>query len=613
MTILDDVELTLITTLDDVMSFMRWLGDRRPIHALAADTETTGLNPMKDRVRLLQIGDDKHGWAMDRDRWLGIFEDTIRRWDGDWIFHNAPYDTLITEQSCDIDIPRHKIHDTMVQSRINESNMSMALKSQASRHVDPAAAGLQSVLHNTDFTWATVPIAYQPYWVYGALDPVLTYCLDRHHRPIVEAEAPKAYELEMSTLWVAENMRRTGACIDRAWTLQYFEKFTAYCAQVEQWVGVNYNIKPGSNAAIVKILANDGYEFSKATKSGAVSLDAEVLSDIDHPLAQAVLSRRQAQKMVSTYLKFYLNETTDEHPFVHPSFNTLGARTSRMSCSEPNLQNVPRLGTNKFADVVRSCIVSRHIPNELLTKFDTEGFTQRDAMRHGCLIFCDFSQIEMRILAHLAHSMGDDNMRQAFLGDEDFFVTLARSIYDDDTIDKKDPRRRVTKHGGYASVYGAGIRKFAQTCGVTEQVAREFFQRWNSLYPGVPSWQQDIIRQASISRAETGQPFVRSQLTNRRYIGDLGKDYALGNYSIQGMAAEINKMKLIELDNAGFGEWMIATVHDEVILDVPGDAVRDVVAALEHIMNDDTIISVPITAEIAFGHRWGRKLDWMIT
>ncbi len=608
MSALDEVELTLVTTLDDVLALKRWLGERRPVNALGCDTETTGLNPMKDRVRLIQVGDNRHGWAMDRERWSGILAALVNEWEGDWDLHNAPFDTLSLEQSCGIDVPRHRVHDTMVQARINESHMSMALKSQSARHVDPAAAGLQEVLKGTEFTWETVPVGYGPYWQYGALDPVLTYCLDMHHRPIVESEAPKAYELEMATLWVVEAMRRNGAHIDRRWTLDHYEKFTAYCHQVEQWVGVNYGVKPGSNAAIVQILSDAGHSFSKATKSGAVSLDAEVLGGIDHPLAQAVLGRRQAQKMASTYLKFYLNETTDAHPYVHPSFNTLGARTSRMSCDSPNLQNVPRLGTNRFADAVRNCITSRHIPPELLLKFDAEGFTQRDAVEHGALVLCDFAQVEMRILTHLA---ADENMIAAFLGDEDFFVALARAIYHDDTITKKDPRRRVTKNAGYATIYGAGVRKFAQTAGVSEAEAREFFRRWNALYPGVPAWQQSIINEANFARLETGQAFVRSPLTNRRFVGESGKEYALGNYKIQGTAAEINKMKLVELDNAGLGEFMFATVHDEVLLDVPGPHVLDVVATLEKVMNDDALLSVPIRAEVAFGHRWGRKQDWV--
>lgn len=610
MSVLDSTELTLITTLDDVLAYMNWLGERRPVHALGADTETTGLNPMEDRVRLIQVGDNRHGWAMDREQWLGVFADTVRRWDGEWIFHNGPFDTLSLEQSCGVTVPRYKIHDTMVQSRINEPHMSMALKAQSTRHVDPAAAGLQDILKGTSFTWKTVPVGYLPYWSYGALDPVLTYCLDLHHRPIVLNEAPKAYELEMAVLWVVETMRRNGACIDRKWVTTCYEKFSAYCSEVERWVFDNYRVKAGSNAGIIKILSSEGFKFSKTTKSGAISLDKEVLASIDHPLAKAVLSRRQAQKMTSTYLQFYLEETTDEHRYVHPSFNTLGARTSRMSCDSPNLQNVPRLGTSKFADAIRNCIVSRYIDPELLCSFDETGFSQSDAVKHGALILCDFSQIEMRILAHLTNTMGDASMVQAFLSDEDFFVSLARQIYNDDTIDKKDPRRRVTKNGGYACIYGAGNDRFAQTCGIDRATAREFFTRWNILYPGVSAWQRSIANEATVMLRETGIPFVRSMLTHRRYVGDVGKIYALGNYSIQGMAAEINKMKLIELDNADLAQYMIATVHDEVILDVPGHAVLSTIDVLQRTMNDDSILSVPITAEVSFGHRWGKKQDW---
>src|SRR6185369_10480365 len=155
-----------------------------------------------------------------------------------------------------------------------------------------------------------------------------------------------------------------------------------------------------------------GYEFSKATKSGAVSLDKDVLGHIDHPLAQAVLRRRQYQKMASTYLKFYL-EHTQSDGCVHPSINTLGTRTGRCSMDHPNLQNLPRKNEhNPAATVVRNCVRAR------------PGHT---------LLMADFDQIEMRGLAIMSR---DPGLVAAFRAPEDFFVTVARNIFSDPSLVK---------------------------------------------------------------------------------------------------------------------------------------------------------------------------------
>lgn len=599
---LDDVELHLVSSMDEVAAFKSWLGERRPINAIALDTETDGFDRIHGKVRLIQFGDGKHGWALDRDNWLGVAREAIDTFEGDFVLHNAPFDTSFLQNSCGIKVPRHRVHDTMVESRINESHMSMALKNQAARHVDAAAAGLQLNLAATGFDWATVPTSFPEYWQYGSLDAVLAYKLHEYHHPIVTAQAPAAYDLEMAVLWVVEKMYNYGTFVDRESAQRYLTELTDYCWQVERWCEREYNVSPGSNAAVVRILADAGFAFTKATKAGAVSLDAEVLQHIDHPLAHAVLGRRQAQKMASTYLRFYV-ERADENDLIHPSFNTLGARTSRMSCSDPNLQNLPRLGTTKFGDLVRTMIKTRYGTPWLdsLTPY-------QNATRFGSLITCDYDQIEMRLLAHFAQ---EPAMIAAFRSEGDFFVNLARQIFQDDSIIKQDKRRQITKNAGYASIYAAGIRKFSQTAGIPESQGREFMGRWNAMYPNVRRFQDTILQLALNRQREEGIAYARSPLTNRRYVADQRKEYALVNYLIQGAAAEVNKMKLIELDSAGIGDYLFATVHDEVLADVPGEHVVDVVHTMQRIMNDNTLFSVPITASASFGERWGKKHEWV--
>jgi DNA polymerase-1 len=256
--------------------------------------------------------------------------------------------------------------------------------------------------------------------------------------------------------------------------------------------------------------------------------------------------------------------------------------------SEPNLQNLPRASEkNRGAQVIRNCITAR------------PGHT---------MLFCDFSQIEMRILAWLSH---DVNMARAFTTEGDFFVNLARQVYLDEGIDKKHPLRQRIKNVGYAKIYGAGTEKLAITAGITQLQVRETLAAFDSSFPGVRAYQDRIGREALELRAETGQAYATCPLTGRRHPSDKGKEYSLVNYVIQGAAAALFKMKLIELDHAGLGQWMVAPVHDEIILDVPNAHVEEAAQILMRVMNDYQILApVPVEAEVSYGFRWGEKKGW---
>jgi len=589
-TVLDDVQLTLIRTPDDVAAFRRWIGERRPVHALGFDTETTGLDIRNDDVRLIQFGDGRHGWAMDREDWLGLARWVFDTWDGRYVTHNgALFDIPIMKNSCGIDIPRERVDDTLVACRINEPHYSAALKNQAVRHVDPAAAGLATVLHDTTWGWDDVPVIYGPYWQYGALDPVLAYCLWEHHGPIVQSTAPDSYDLELSVLWVLERMMRNGVHVDRSLAQRKFDEFTLYAAEVEQWCQTHFKVRPGSNDAVVRVLRDAGVEFTKLTAKGKDALDKDVLEGIDHPLARAVLSRRQLQKIASTYLRAFI-ELADENDVVHPGINPQGALTSRMSMEGPNFQNLPVRGSNPGGEVVRRCVDSRYGAD-------------------GRLVLCDFDQIEMRLLAHLSQDAG---LIAAFHSTQDFFVNLARQIFGDDTIQKSDPRRQITKNASYANAYGAGAAKFALTAGIPEAQAVEFMRRYRGMYPGVPQLQQSVHATASRRLREEGVAYVRSPLTGRRWVADQKKIYALVNYLIQGVAAETFKMKLLALDALGLAEFMCIPVHDEVILDVPLDRVAEVAETLRTGMTDLTTFAVPITAGVSTGKNWRDKEEWVL-
>ncbi len=140
-------------------------------------------------------------------------------------------------------------------------------------------------------------------------------------------------------------------------------------------------------------------------------------------------------------------------------------------------------------------------------------------------------------------------------------------------------------------------------------MAQAFLTRLDQLYPGIRSLQRDIETQANVTRQREGESYTRSPLTNRKFVADEYREYALMNYQIQGTAGEILKMKMMEADQAGLGQYMILPVHDEIDLDVPPAVFDDVMTTLRDVMNDASLLSVPITSTMSIGERWGDVKD----
>jgi DNA polymerase-1 len=591
---LDDVTgVTLVNSVDDAYALMRWLSTKDEV---ALDIEGSGLKKYTDKVRLVQLGDQREAWCIPFERWGGVVEDVVRRFQGTYVTHNGPNYDIPMLRTAGIEIPQHKVHDTRLMAHVVDSTGSIALKNLCKRLIDPRAASMQKELDDamkkSGWGWDTVPVDFQPYWVYGGVDTILTLQLKDILWPQVQAQSPDAYALELAVVWVTERMERKGILVDREHTSRFRTELTDYMTAVEAWCENTYNVYPGSNAGIIKRLQADGVVFTKMTAGGNISLDKDVLASIDHPLAQAVLGRRRAQKVCSTYLGTYL-DLTEFDPRIHPSINTVGGsgkspfepggnsgvRTGRMSSNDPNMQNVPTRGP--FKKKIRNCFVP------------AERYTWLKA---------DFSQIEMRGMAHMAQ---DEAMLAAFRTEGDFFVNMARQIFNEPDFRKSDPRRQFVKNGGYAKIYGAGIDKFSATAGVHPDEGRAFMRQFDATFSGVVRWTRELEMLARRRLDSEGEAYVRSPLTNRKLVAEAGKLYTLVNYAIQGMAAEILKMKIVEADAAGLGEYMILPVHDEIDFEVPDDDLGEVVPVINSVMNDDKLLSVPIESSLDMGKRWG--------
>lgn len=597
---LSDVQLHLVDSVAKASELMSWLGERRET-LLAIDTETTGLgnfSPREDDVRLCQIGDGMQGWAIPWLEWGGVFREAMRKFQGLIVGHNLPqYDAPILAKE-GIVVPRHRSRDTRLMSHVIEPTYSTALKNLCARHVDPRAGVMGAQLSEQlssgkdkhGWTWATIPVDYQPYWAYGALDTVLTARLD----PILEekvraAGAWEAYELEMASAYVVQKMEDNRMRVDRPFAIEAHDRFLAEADQLAEACQAEFGVKPTQNASIIQILQGLGYEFTKETASGAVSLDKEVLGHVDHPLAALVLKHRQLKKLTSTYIRHFINLTSDEDPMLPYRLNSIGAKTGRMTMSKPSLHNLPRRSdSNPNAITVRDCLIPKD--------------------EDHILLMIDFDQIEMRELTHLTQ---DPALMAAVMDPSvDIFTAMARMVFSDPSIDKKNPLRQRTKGCAYAINYGAGPDKFCATAGLTPEEGYPIYYGIKNTFTGIDNM-SNMVRNVSLGRLrDEGVSYVKSPLTGRVHPDHQDKGYTLVNFLLQGMAAEIMKIKLVELDNAGFGDYMTLTVHDEQIFDLPRGTIREATIAALEVMNDYELLTVPITAGASLGERWGSKYDY---
>lgn len=570
--ITDNPELTLVESWDEAAAFKRWLGERRPV--MAVDTETSGLEWWDGRVRLVQFGDALHGWAIPFEDWRGLCKEALEQYEGDMVFHNAKFDLHWLERS-GVRLQRHLVHDTAVMAHILAPTQRVGLKEVAARIVDPRSAQGQSELKKAmgkaKWTWDTLPVDFEGYWVYSALDTVLTARVYEEMWPQVSSTYRNVYDLEMRTVQILIDMEERGANVDLAYCAEQRDRLDAYALEARDWLRDNYNTAPsGKNLAAALLKA--GIKLKKKTDSGGWSTDAEVLESIDHPLAQTALKIRKSEKLAHSYFGNFLK--LHEDGIIHPDVRSLGAVTGRMSVSRPSMQNLPR------GRVVRDAFVAR------------EGHT---------MLGVDYEQVEMRLTAHFSEDQG---LIDAFLSGEDFFTAMARQIFQDTAITKADPRRQTTKSSMYAKVYGSGIAKFAETAGISDDEARDFMNRVDGTFPGLRRFSNQVQSAALTRLRGEGEAYVKTLAGRRLVVDDENKAYKLVNALVQGTAADLLKQVMVELDDADLTQYLVMPVHDELVFDIPTEDLEEVTQSVVAVMSRDEY-RVPLAVDAHTGERWG--------
>lgn len=571
--ITDDPGLHLVESWDEAVEFKRWLGERRTV--LAVDTETDGLNWWNGQLRLVQFGDAMNGWVIPFQDWAGLVRECLRDYEGDIVFHNAKFD-LHWLQSHGVEVKRHLVHDTMAMARLLWPLERAGLKETATRVLDHRAAHgqdrLKKAMGKAKWTWGSIPVEFYDYWAYAALDVVLTSRLYEEMWPRVQVDYRTIYDIEMRVLHILSDLETRGARVDLDYCAAKKAELEQYAEDARAWVRESYGFEAGQNKLVAAQLLKDGVKLTERTPSGEWKMDQDVLSVIQHPLAQTVLKVRKAEKLAHSYFGNF--QELADGDIIHPDVSPMGAKTGRMSIGRPSMQNAPR------GRLVRDAFIAR------------EGHV---------LVGADLEQIEMRLTAHFSE---DPDLIAAFCSGEDFFTAMARRIYNDDSITKDDPRRQVTKSSMYAKVYGSGIPKFAATAGIPIEDARTFMANLDAAFPGMRRMSSRVQNEARHRLDTEGQAYVRTPAGRRLAVEEANKIYKLVNALIQGTAADIFKQMIVELDDVGVTEFFILPVHDELVLDVPIDQADEAERELVRVMTRDEF-SVPVVASANRGRRYG--------
>ena len=585
---LADVNLHLVDSWDEVQNFLRWLSEDRGREWLAVDLETSSLEWYREVIRMSQFGDTRDGWAIPYERWGGVTEmvfDRVPATSVRYVAHNKKFDRefLIANGFVPPDMD-----DTMDMAYLKTPNRAKGLKAAASREVDDrawmAGAALDDAMKKAHWTWATVPWNFPLYWMYAALDVVLTANLAQEVWPYIEAFHLDAYNLMGASNNVLMDMEMRGVRIDREYcekTKSMLEEREAY---LRHWFVEQQGVDPLNNLALVKWFWEQGIEVPLETEKGQPSVKKESLELIDHPLVPYILEARKCQKMSGTYFGNMLDYASGpKQDILHPNINPLGAVTGRQSITRPALQTLPR------SQLVRDAFIPRK--------------------KHK-LLLADFQGQEMRIFAEFCQ---DPEMIAAYDRGEDLHNFLAAYIYGPNFT---KAQRQIIKNAGFSKIYGAGIPKFSQTAKIDVNEGERVITMYDAKFVRAKPFQVEVV-QRIVSRAyeaESDDGYIIT-LNDRRIPVPKKKAYIGVNYIIQGSCADILRATLVDLDHAGlvdFGDdgGLILPVHDECAFDLSEKIVDEVMPDIVNVMEHSAErfgVKVPMVVETGVFDRWGTK------
>ncbi len=401
-------------------------------------------------------------------------------------------------------------------------------------------------------------------------------------------------EIEMPLTPVLADMEMTGVLLDLPFFAQMSAELGRRMSEIEteiyRLVGRTFNVNSTQQLSDVlfKTLGLEPPDRTRKTASGHYSTAADVLENLSgkHPVVDLVLEHRELAKLKSTYVDA-LPPVVDANGRVHTSYSQTGSVTGRLSSNNPNLQNIPTRTE-----------IGRRVRN---------GFI---AAPGHVLLSVDYSQVELRIVAHMA---GDQAMLEAFRHGQDIHATTAAAIYNVPLAQVTKEMRRHAKAINFGLIYGMSAFGLTRSTELTLAEAEEFVKAYFRQFPGVKRYLDTIRHQA----AETG--YVQTLLGRKRYFPALKgtmnpqmrsrEEREAINAPIQGTAADIMKIAMIRippaLQSAGLAAKVLLQVHDELMLECPQSELEQTARLVRDVMENAYPLSIPLSTEARFGKSWG--------
>jgi DNA polymerase-1 len=400
----------------------------------------------------------------------------------------------------------------------------------------------------------------------------------------------KLYEdLELPLSRVLSAMEQKGVLVDTSKLATIAARVETECQQLEakaqEVAGRKFAIR--SRDQLEAILFDElKLPVVKRTLKGGRSTDAAVLEELTdkHPLPGVILEFRELDKLKGTYLEALPRAVNPETGRIHTRFEQAVAATGRLSSKDPNLQNIPI--RKEVGRLVRSAFVA------------PEGHR---------IVSADYSQIELRVLAHLAK---DENLGRAFTDKVDVHTHTASLVFDVKREDVTPEMRRRAKAINFGLIYGMGEPRLARELGITRQEAGQFIAAYFARFDGVRRFMERTVEGARSGEA------VRTILGRRRFLPNLHSanrglrfeaERVAKNTPIQGTAADILKLAMIKLGIGDVvpGARMILTVHDELVFEVPTPGVDEAKGRIKEAMESAFTLDVPLEVDVGAGPHWG--------
>jgi len=512
------------------------------------------------------------------------------------IAHNAKYDYIV--------LARHGLSispltfDTMLAEFIvDPSSRNLGLKNLSAHRLGEEMTHIEELIGKGKKQISMAEVAIESVANYAAADAETTLRLMAIEEKELEKVSGRKIldEIDMPLSAVLAEMEMTGAKIDTEFFGGMSRELAARLAEIEKeifgHVGKTFNINSPQQLSDVLFnhLRLEPPDKGRKTTTGFYSTSADVLESMrgQHPVLDFILEHRELSKLKSTYVDALPAAINPETGRVHTSYSQIGAVTGRLSSNNPNLQNIP----------IRT-ETGRKVRN---------GFI---ADKDNLLLSVDYSQIELRIVAHMAE---DEAMLAAFRAGEDIHATTAAAVYDIPLENVTKDMRRHAKAINFGLIYGMSAFGLTRSTELTLAEAEDFVKAYFKKFPGVKKYLDGIRRQA----AEIG--YVETLLGRRRYFPALQtkspvqiknrEEREAINAPIQGTAADIMKIAMLKippaLKKAGLSAKMLLQVHDELVLEVPKKEIEQTAKVVQETMANAYPMSIPLETEARAGVSWG--------